>query len=123
MPRFGRCVGTTADFPPSRAVPPAPIVIPTCRGASPAKEAVMRTTMAVALPLAALLWAGPARAELPTGPVGRLSGDLAIIGEDGVKQAVVEATQTYAAETRSGTARIEIKQAGAKLAEASARLI
>src|SRR5262245_11110362 len=84
----------------------------------------MRTIFAVTIAGAALLCAGPipARAELATGPVGRLSAELALTGEDRIKQAGVEAAQTYTLAPRAGAARTGVKQSGVKLPEASARL-
>src|SRR5262245_11389160 len=61
-------------------------------------------------------WAG----GLASGPIGRLSGELTITGDDGVRQAVVTAATNYSPSTRTGTAVTNIRRGDARLAHATA---
>jgi hypothetical protein len=55
-------------------------------------------------------------------PVAKISGDLVITDESGVKQAVVGANVEYSQSTKDGTANVVIKRDGVKIAGASARI-
>ena len=59
---------------------------------------------------------------LATRPVGKISGELVITDEDGVRQGVVTATLEYSQATKEGAAHVAIKKDGVKVAAASARL-
>jgi hypothetical protein len=61
-------------------------------------------------------WAG----GLATGPIGRMSGELVIVGDDGVRVAAVTAATSYLADTREGLVSFTIRQGGARLAHATA---
>src|SRR5262245_27525952 len=57
---------------------------------------------------------------LSTSPVGRLSGELVVVGEDGARLVVVHAATDYTASSGSGTATINIRQVDTRLAHATA---
>jgi hypothetical protein len=59
---------------------------------------------------------------LATRPVSKISGDLVITDESGMKQAVVGAHVEYSQSTKDGTANVVIKRDGVKIAGASARI-
>jgi hypothetical protein len=59
---------------------------------------------------------------LATRPVGKISGELVITDEQGVRHGVVTATQTYMQSTHEGTVHVAIKKDGVRVAVANARL-
>jgi hypothetical protein len=94
------------------------------------RKAIMRTLAgsqtlagtAVAAILLVAVSVGVVYAGLGTSAVGKIDGEFVITGEDGARQAVVTAQTMYAHGTRTGTAMVDVKQGGARLAAASAAL-
>jgi hypothetical protein len=68
----------------------------------------------------AALGGGVIYAGLATRDVGKISGELVISDEAGVKQAVLAASQTFSHLTQTGQASLEIKKDGVRIATASA---
>jgi hypothetical protein len=70
--------------------------------------------------LLAAFGAGVIYAGLATRDVGKISGELVITDEAGVRQAALSATHTYSQQTQTGLASVEIKKDGVRVANASA---
>jgi hypothetical protein len=74
----------------------------------------------VATILVSAIGAGVIYAGLATRDVGKISGELVISDEAGVKQAMLTATQTYSHTTTTGALFVEITKDGVRIATASA---
>src|SRR4030095_8212548 len=90
-----------------------------------AKVMKKRFSQRVAIGLVATIFVaafsgGVIYARLATRDVGKISGELVITDETGVKQAVLAATQTFSHFTQTGLASVEIKKDGVRIFTASA---
>lgn len=74
----------------------------------------------VAIVLVVALGAGVIYAGLATREVGKLSGELVITDEAGVRQAVLSASQTFSSSAQTGIASVEIRKDGVRTFSASA---